>query len=312
MRHPRLLRLVLAVTLAGLLASACLPPAEETADTTPPPPTFPLELTDDEGVTVELEEAPERIVTWAPSITEILFELGRGDDVVGVSGDFDDFPEEAKEIEHVGGSNFQPSVEKIVSLEADLVLDGFGGGEDWKEPLRDQDIAVFTVQAATFDDLLHDITTIGRLTGANAEADELVVEMADAAEDVERRVGEEDPVTCFFEVGYQGGFFTVGPGSFIYDLLETAGCAPVTSDAKDPFPQWSVESLLEDDPHVYLVSSESGSTVAAVKRRQGFRALTAVRQDRVFLIDSDLISRAGPRVVRGLESLAEALHPETA
>jgi iron complex transport system substrate-binding protein len=168
---------------------------------------------------------------------------------------------------------------------------------------------VVTVLADTFGDLLHDIQTIGRVTGANEEADELVGEMAGTAADIQERVGGEDPVSCFFEVGFQGGFFTVGPGSFIFDLLETAGCEPVTADAKDDFPQWSVEALLQDDPDVYLVSSESGSTVRAVKGRDGFGALTAVKQDRVFLIDSDLISRPGPRVVDGLEALAEALHP---
>ncbi|MEX2458387.1 MAG: helical backbone metal receptor [Actinomycetota bacterium] len=302
-------RLIL-VALVALLATACLPQPADTPPESPPEPTFPLSLTDDEGVTVELQEAPERIVTWAPSLTEALFALDLGEQVVGVSGDFDNFPAEAAEIEHIGGSNFQPNVEKVVQLEADLVLDGFGGGEDWKQRLREQDIAVFTLQANTFDDLLHDLQTVGRLTGANAEADELVADMADQAGSIEVRVGEEPAVSCFFEVGFQGGFFTVGPGSFIYDLLETAGCEPVTSDASDAFPQWSVEALLEDDPEVYLVSSESGSTVQAVKRRDGFDALTSVEEDRVFLIDSDLISRAGPRVVDGLEALADALHPE--
>lgn len=304
-------RLIL-VTLVAVLATACLPPADDAGPSaSAPEPTFPLSLTDDEGVTVELAEAPERIVTWAPSLTEALFALDLGEKVVGVSGDFDNFPPEAAEIEHIGGSNFQPNVEKVVSLEADLVLDGFGGGEDWKQRLREQDIAVFTLQADTFDDLLHDLQTVGRLTGANEEAEELVTDMADHAATIEERVGEEDDVSCFFEVGFQGGFFTVGPGSFIYDLLETAGCAPVTSDASDAFPQWSVEALLEDDPDVYLVSSESGSTVEAVKGRDGFDALSAVKTDQVFLIDSDLISRAGPRVVDGLEALADALHPNT-
>jgi iron complex transport system substrate-binding protein len=83
----------------------------------------------------------------------------------------------------------------------------------------------------------------------------------------------------------------------------------VTSDAKDAYPQWSVEELVRDDPKVYLVSSESGGTVAQVERRPGFDALSAVRQRRVFLVDSDLVSRAGPRVVAGLRDLARALHP---
>jgi iron complex transport system substrate-binding protein len=304
------LRLVLSAVLLLVLGVACIPQAEDPQATTPPAPTFPLELTDDEGVTTELAKDPQHIVTWGPSLTEILFALDQGDSVVGVSGDFDNFPAEAKTIDHIGGANFQPNVETIVSLEADLVIDGFGGGEEWKGRLREQDIPVFTVQADTFDDLLHDIQSVGRLAGATRQADDLVADMSKAERTIADRIGAEPPATCFFEVGFQGGFFTVGPGSFIYDLLQKAGCDPVTSDAKDAFPQWSVEALLDDDPDVYLVSSESGSSVSAVEKRQGFGALAAVKEHRVFLIDSDLISRAGPRVVDGLEALAQALHPD--
>jgi iron complex transport system substrate-binding protein len=122
-------------------------------------------------------------------------------------------------------------------------------------------------------------------------------------------VSSEPDASCFFEVAFNP-LYTVGPGSFIYDLLQRAGCDPVTSKAKTAYPTWSVEDLVRDDPSVYLVSSESGGSVADVEQRPGYDALSAVRNHRVYLVNSDLVSRAGPRVVDGLAALAHALHPD--
>lgn len=273
---------------------------------------FPVTLTDDEGAEVTVEEEPRRIVTFAPSHTEIVFALGLGDRLVGVAGDFDDHPPEAGQIEGVGGAGefgVDPNEERVIELDPDLMLTAFFGGE-WKDRLRGLGVPVFTTIAEGFDDALEDILTVGRLTGASDEAAAVVRSMREETRAVEEAVAGEEPVTCFFEVGFEGGFFTVGPGAIEYELLERAGCDPVTSDAGDPYPQWSVEALVEDDPHVYLVADESAGSTEAVGGRAGFRRLTAVREGRVFLVDSDLVSRPGPRLVEGLRAMAEALHPD--
>jgi iron complex transport system substrate-binding protein len=274
---------------------------------------FPLTISDDDGVKVTLDAAPTRIVTFAPSATEVVFALGLGDEVVGVSGKFDDYPRAARQVAEVGGAGefgVDPNVEKVVSLDPDIVLT-IEGGDQWKARLRDLGIPVFTTDSTDLDDLLHDIETVGKVTGAVDEADRLAAQMRAKADDVQQAAGAEAAVSCFFEVSFDP-LYTVGPGSFIYDLLQRAGCDPVTSDAKDAYPQWSVEDLVRDDPDVYLVSSESGGTVAQVEHRPGFDSLSAVRRHRVFLVDSDLVSRAGPRVVAGLTALANALHPDAA
>ncbi len=196
-----------------------------------------------------------------------------------------------------------------MELEPDLVLTSFFGGE-WKERLRGLGVPVFTTIAESFEDALADIETVGRLTGAGEEAQVLTSEMRAAAEAVAEALAAEEPVTCFFEIGFNGGFFTVGPGAIEYELLERAGCDPVTSEAMDPYPQWSVEALVEEDPGVYLVAEESGGTAEAIADRPGFGDLTAVVEGRVVLVDSDLVSRPGPRLLLGLRSLAEALHPD--
>jgi iron complex transport system substrate-binding protein len=271
---------------------------------------FPLTITDDEGVTVTLPAAPQRIVTFAPANTEILFALGLGDRVVGVSGSFDDFPPAARKVEEVGGqSGVEPNEEKVVSLEPDLLL-ATSGGEEWKKRLRDLGVPVFTVDATTLDDVFHDIRTIGRLTGVPDRARSLTDRLSARAREIERTVRAEPPVTCFYEVYFQPPVYTVGPGSFVFDLLRDAGCNPVTSGLKNPYPALSVEALVHDDPDVYLVDSLSAPSVAAVGKRAGYDALRAVRRDRVAIVDSDPVTRPGPRVVQGLEELARALHPD--
>jgi iron complex transport system substrate-binding protein len=288
--------------LAAAVSLACGGCARSTEPGSRAVPTegFPVTMTDDEEVRVTVREEPRRIVTFAPSHTEILFALGLGGRVVGVSGSFDDYPPQASGIEEVAGSDgVEPNVEKVVSLEPDIVLTAFVGGT-WKGRLRDLGIPVFTTLAASLEDTLEDIEAVGRLTGATREAETLTDDLSRRAGQVESEAGA--PVRCFLDLG---DLFTVGPGSLEFDLLERAGCDPITAEADEPYPQWSAEQLVQDDPEVYLVGE--GVPARAATSGPGVRELTAVRQGRVHEVDSDLISRPGPRVVEGLEHLAALL-----
>lgn len=303
-----MVRRSIAVPLAALalFASAC---AEDAAA----PPTggvaesdgFPLTTTDDEGARVTLDTRPERIVTFAPSHTEIVFELGLGDRLVGVSGPFDDHPVEAASIEPVAGrSGVEPNIETVVSLEPDILLTAFIGGE-WKERLRELDIPVFTTLAASFEDTVADIETVGRLLGAEDEAAALAEGIEADARSVETSIEAAEPVSCFLDLS---DLFTVGPGSLEFDLLERAGCEPITASSDEPYPQWSLEQLVQDDPDVYLVAE--GVPVDRVAVQEGIRDLTAVREGRIHEVNADLISRPGPRVAQGIEELAALLHDQ--
>jgi iron complex transport system substrate-binding protein len=230
-----------------------------------------------------------------------------------VSGKFDDYPPQAKTIEQVGGAGEfgdQPNAERVVALHPDLLL-AISGGDQWKQRLRELEILVFTVNATDFGDLLNDIRTVGKITGVPQRAAALTAGMAARAAQVDAAVSKESPVSCFFEA-YYPPLTTVGPRTFIFDLLRRSGCDPVSVGAKSDYPEWSVDELVAEGPAVYLVASESGVSPHAVTRRPGFGAIAAVRAGRVYLVDSDLISRPGPRVVQGLEALARLLHPASA
>lgn len=294
-------RILVAILLLGSAGVAC--ESERVPEGAARETGFPLTLSDDEGVEVTLDAEPRRIVTFAPSHTEILFSLGLEDRLVGVSGRFDDHPPEARDIVSVGGAGgVEPNIEKVVSLEPDLLLTAFIGGE-WKERLRDLDIPVFTTLASGLDDTLDDIEMIGRLTGAPDEAQLLTQRMAVEIESVRQELVDRPRVSCFLDFT---DLYTVGPGSLEFDLLQRAGCDPVTGGSDEPYPQWSVEQIVRDDPDVYLISE--GQTVEGVRSSPGIRDLTAVKQGRVFPVDGDLISRPGPRVVQGIRVLAAALH----
>jgi iron complex transport system substrate-binding protein len=298
------------VALAFVLAACSGSGSPEGRTPTPTGASFPIALTDDDGVQVSIKAEPLRIVTFAPSNTEIVFGLGLGDRLVGVSGDYDNYPPEAKGIEHIGGAGefgVDPNIEKVVALHPDLML-AISGGDQWKQRLRDLAIPVFTINATDFGDLLHDIGTIGKITGANDRAAQLVESMRTKAAAVTSAVATEPRTSCFFEA-YYPPLTTVGPNTFLYDLLVRAGCDPVSKAAKSDYPQWSVDQLVRQSPQVYLVSSESGVSVKSVGKRPGFGSLKAVKDGRVTLVNSDLITRPGPRVVQGLELLAGLLHP---
>lgn len=285
-------------------------PSGQPAASTPPEsadPGFPLSLVDDDGIRVTLEAEPQRIVTFAPSMTEIVFALGVGDRVVGVSGPSDDHPAAASGIDEVGGSGdfgVDPNIERVVALEPDLFLT-ISGGDQWKAELRDLGIPVVTLNASDFEDLLADIVTVGELTGARDEAVILTDDMEERATAVAAR--STDRVTCFFEV-YYPPLTTIGPNTFIFDLLERAGCDPVTADAVSDYPEWSVEDLVADGPDVYLATTGSVKGPLAVAERPGFDGIQAVASGRVVLVDGDLVTRPGPRVIDGLEQLEAALN----
>ncbi len=307
--------LVGAVFVLVLVAGACARTSGAASSgggegTTSPAAAFPVTLIDDDHVSVTVAAEPRRIVTFAPSATEILFALGLGDRIVGVSGPYDDYPPAARDIQEIGGAGefgVDPNLETVVSLEPDLLLT-ISGGEQWKDRLHHLGVPVFTIDATGLDDLLHDMGTVGRLTGAVEAADALVARMRTESEAIEGTVTGEASVPCFFEV-YYPPLTTIGPDTFIADLLRRAGCDNVSEEATSDYPEWSVDDLVRDSPAIYLVSSESGVSAEAVARRPGFDAIGAVAAGRVVLIDSDLVSRPGPRIVEGLRALAEALHP---
>lgn len=289
--------------------------APPTPTTLPPTPTEVPAVTvvDDAQRTVEIKWVPERIISLAPSNTEILFALGLGDKVVGVT-EFCDYPEEAQEIEKAGG--IEPNYEKIVALEPDLVL-AIGGSPaqlEKAQAMEDLGLTVLVLEPSGIEGIFANIELIGQATGAQEKASELVAQLRARVEGVTEKVAtvEERP-EVFFELDATDPSrpYTAGPGSFIDALIDMAGGINLGATAGMQWAQFSTEEIIAQDPKIIILGDANyGVTVESVKERPGWGVITAVKEGAIYPIDDTLVSRPGPRIIDGLEELARIIHPE--
>lgn len=263
-------------------------------------------IIDSIGREVVIEKEPEKIISIAPAITEILFALGLEQQIIGVS-DYCDYPEAAQAKEKIGGFK-DPNVEVILSKEPDMVFASAGVQEELITKMEELNITVVVLESANIQQVLDNIQLAGQITGREAKAQEIVSDMKEKMDDIIKKVQEQPKTTVFFEV-WDDPLMSAGSSSFIHNIIETAGCINVAGDNTEEFYTYSMEKLLEIDPDVYIINDHS-HTPADVTTRNGYDALSAVKNNQVYSIQDDLISRAGPRVIRGLEEMAKITHPE--
>ena len=272
---------------------------------------FPVEVEDKFGNKEVLDKEPMRIISLAPSNTEILFALGLGDRVVGVTS-FCDYPEEAKSKEIVGDYSGH-NLERIIELEPDLVLVYGPGDEEENIILRDAGIKVLCFMSETMDEIMRDIEIIGKATGKKAEAEEIINSIKEKRDYILEKVKDAEEVTVFYEI-WHDPLMGAGKGSFMDELITLAGGKNIAYDTDGAYPQYDLEQLIERDPQVYLASKDSDDkTIESIKLRPGYDAISAIKNDRIYLFEANeanLISRPGPRIGEALEVIAKALHPE--
>lgn len=268
--------------------------------------------TDDMGRGVVIEEVPQKIVCFGPSITEVVFALGLGELVVGVD-DFSDYPAEAQELPKVGNA-FAPSIESLMALEPDLVLTL--KHEQFNSELEALGIKYLIFAPEDIDNILTNIELVGAVTDSIDEAEALVESMEERIADVEERVEGAAPVSVFFIVDATDPTlpWTAGPGSFIDALITMAGGENVAGEAPVAWAQFSIEEVVSADPDIIIVQTMLGGiptiSIETLEAHPIWGTLSAVSEGRVYLVDGDLVSRSGPRIVDGLEALARVIHSE--
>lgn len=310
-----------ALLLAGCgNGAATEEPAENTAEQTEteapaaaPEAEFPVTLTDAAGEEVTIEEEPDAIVSMVPSNTEIAYELGLGEKMVGLS-DFDNYPAETADVEKIGGMEF--NVEKIISLQPDLVLaheSGLGTGEAGFQQLRDAGIQVYVVQeAGNFEEVYETMETIGQLTGAQEEAEAAVTDMQEEVAAIEEQAATvEEPKSVFIEVSGAPEIYTAGSGTFMDVMLEKINAENAAAGVEGWVPM-DPEAIVELNPDVILTTYGYyvPDAVEQVLARDGFADVTAIKEEAVYDVDSDMTSRPGPRLDDGLLEMAKAVYPE--
>jgi iron complex transport system substrate-binding protein len=271
-------------------------------------------LTDSLGRTVALTGPAQRVVSLAPSNTEILFAVGASAQVVG-RDETSDYPTEALSLPTIGGwSGF--STEAIVALQPDLVL-AQGGGFNSPElvaSLEGLGLTVFVLpNPPTIEAMYTNLVTVGVLTGHEGDAIILIEILKERVALVDEKI---QPIsygpTVFYELDASEPTkpFTAGPGSFVDLLITRAGGINIGAGLQGQWAQISLEQLVVANPAIIILGDAAyGETPAKVAQRPGWGTLTAIQNGQVFPFDDNLISRPGPRLVDGLESMAKLLHP---
>jgi iron complex transport system substrate-binding protein len=276
-------------------------------------------LVDYMGNVVTLTSPPERIVSLAPSNTEMLFAVGAGDNVVGVT-DFCNYPYnftawiEAGNMTSIG-NYYSPSVEPIVALEPDLVL-ASSGSLDAAVNLQALGYKVLVLEAKTIDGVLQDILLVGRATGNDVEAGVVVSEIRQRIDVVANQASAATTTPKVYHEVWNEPIMSAGPGTFIDELITLAGGENIFNDATTSWPTASSEVIIEKNPDVmffpdmYMGVANFYQTIEVVKDRPGWDSITAVKNDALYEINADIISRSGPRLVDALEAIAKMVHPE--
>lgn len=276
---------------------------------------FPITIKDALDQEVVIEEKPEKLVSLMPSNTEIVFALGLGEELVGVS-DYDNYPKEAMEKENVGGMEF--NVEKIISLNPDIVLAHASSAHNSTEGLqqiRDAGIEVVVVNdASSFEDVYKSMEMIGQATGAEKEADKLVSDMKEKLASIKEKattISDNEKKSVYIEVSEEPNLFTTGKNTFMQEMLDTINAKNIISE--EGWIQVDQEAVIAANPDAIITTygaySEK-SPIDQINSRKGWQEITAVKEKQIVDVDSDMVTRSGPRLVEGVEAVAKAVYPD--
>lgn len=294
----------------SLLLSACSPAAPTTAAE---PTAAPVVVKSSDGTEFRLEKPAQRIISLAPSNTEILFAVGAGKQVIARE-DFTNYPEEAKQIASIGGSMGKYNLEEIAKLQPDLILASPLTAAEVLKSIRDITPNVFVVPNPTdLEGMYANLVNVGTLTGHKADAEKLVEGLRARAKAVQDKVaGATEKPKAFYELDATDPAkpWTAGQGSFI-DLLITLAGGQNVAGQLPAYAQLSQEELIVQNPDIILLGDAAyGITTESVAARPGWEAIAAVKNGRVLAVNDDMVSRPGPRMIDGLEQLAKVIHPE--
>ena len=295
-------RIMIALLALSFLMTACAPVA---------PAAGALKFTDGLGREISLAGPAQKVVSLAPSNTEILFAIGAGAQTIG-RDEFSDYPPEAKILPSVGGSMGQYSAEAVVALKPDLVLAAEINSPELVKQLEDLGLTVYYLKnPKTLEEMYTNLEIVGQLTGRDASG--LVASLKERVTAIDEKIMPlSSRPSVFYEIDATDPAkpYTYGPGSFGDLLIERAGGHNIGDELSDPYPQMSLEQIVVSNPSIMLLGDSMwGMTAESVQARPGWETIYAVQSGQIYPIDDNLISRPGPRLVDGLEQLANLIHP---
>ena len=266
-------------------------------------------VTDEAGRTMEIPDNPDRIIAFAPSVTEIVYEIGQGSKLVGVTR-YSDYPAEARQLPRVG-SYIHLDLEKIVALKPDLCI-GVKDGNTYSVVKRLElfEIPVYVINPKNLDTVMRSIENIGAALNQKEKSRMLTAGMKRRIKQVQKNLsGIQNRPGVFFQIGIKP-IVSVGTSTFIHDLIITAGGKNLAM-GNSPYPRFSREQVIGLKPDLIVISSMARDAMFETERSKWLQwpSLPAVRKNRIALVDSNLFDRPTTRLVTGLEILAHLIHP---
>jgi len=301
--------IVIVLSVLFLMAATSLFSAaagESTTQRTNPDGNF-LEFTDSYGRDVVIPSKPLTIVSLGPNVTEIIFSLGKGNNLIGRT-QFCDYPAETASIEAVGNMQ-EPNIERIIELNPDIVIASTHVSPEKIGLLEKAGIATVGIyNDSTFEGVYSTIRDIGKVLGESNNAERLIFEMGITISDVAKRVAGKSEPSIYYVVGFgDWGDFTAGGDTFINQMIEMAGGNNIASDVNGW--SYSLEKIIEKDPD-YIICSQFWGTKESFEATPNYKDLRAVQEGNLIAIDNNILDRQGYRNAEGVKTLAQIFHPE--
>ncbi|MFS0782551.1 ABC transporter substrate-binding protein [Bacillus sp. 1P06AnD] len=275
---------------------------------------FPVTFKDDSGNEVTIKEKPTKIVSVLPSTTETLFALGLDKEIVGVS-DFDNYPEKVSKRQKIGSQDI--NVESVLALAPDVAFISEYHARSHANVVKQlQDAGITTIvnntSQSTFDDTYKAIEMIAKATGTEKKAEEIVKGMKEKAATIQQKAKEvKGKKKVWIETSAPPEMYSGGKGTFLDELLSIIGAENVAG-RQEGWIKMNEEEVVKLNPDVIVTTYGyyDKNAVNQVIERKGWQEVNAVKQKQIFDVNSDLVSRPGPRLADGLEALAKAVYPD--
>lgn len=266
-------------------------------------------IIDDYGRAVTIPKYPQRIISLAPSITEILYNVQLGNNIIGVD-DYSDYPEEAEDKTKIG-SYLMPNLEIIISLNPDLILASDMTSKDNVITMEEKGLTVVVLAPETVTGIIQDIRLVGLIGNKTAEANNLADNLEQRIDAVTSKTSDSNLNRPKVYMEYYP-YWTYGPGSFGNDMILMAGGKNIAATTATAYSEITNEFVVASNPEIiiFTVGPHASTTVEDIKSRTGWVNTDAVESNNIYTIDDDIISRPGPRIVDALEQLAELIHPD--
>jgi cobalamin transport system substrate-binding protein len=289
--------------ICGLIVSAILLMLPAAAEPAPK-----VCVEDDLSRQVCVPAFPKRVISLAPSLTEIVFDLEAGHTLVGRTARCNK-PPEALKIQDIG-AYMNPDLERIIALRPDLVLSPETGmRKEVVDRLTELGIPAFVDNSNTMDEIVHSINRLGKILGRESEANTVVQQFQQRRQAVRERADHVSKPLILFAVGIRP-LVIAGGRSFIGSLIREAGGVNVAEEAAVPYPKFTMEEVARRDPDIIIVLNKECRGDECFNEWQRHRALSAVRNSQIYQLDADLVARASARIMDALEQLTAIFHPE--